>query len=389
MSKKSQNLHSLTPPPRKRAGKREREQKVLLGLVDLYLRTGKPIGSNTLRDHGFQDLSSATIRNYFTALETQGYLEQQHSSAGRLPTHKAYRLYAQNFLEYGILEPEHAQELDKLEGVSGKEINSFLQKASNRLSRLTETAVFISAPRFDHDFIQKIQLVPIDINRCLAVLVTNFGLVHTEELRSERSLDKSFLAGLERYFLSRFTDERPPKEMSPQDEEVAQSLYNEVMVRYIVGYANFMEEDIYRTGFSQLLSYPEFQDVTQLAGTLSLFENRQGMRLLLRECCTQERLKCWIGDDLNPYTHGSPSSAVITCPYYINQHVTGAVGILGPARLPYRSLFGALHAFADTISQKLTQMVHKHRISYRQPASDQLYVKGQATPILLEDRTEE
>ncbi len=393
--KKNPSLKTLKAPPKKRAGKQEREQKVLLGLVELYLRSGKPIGSNTLRDHGFQDLSSATIRNYFAELEKQGFLQQQHSSGGRLPTHAAYRLYAETYLDYGILEPEHGKTLEELES-EGKEANTFLQKAANKLSEMTETAVFISAPRFDHDFIQKVQLVSLDINRCLCVLVTDFGLVHTEVLRSEEDLTEEFLAELEEYFRWRFTGEEKLGSLGPEQLELAQNFYNEVMVRYIVGYANFVEEEVYRTGFSQLLAYPEFQDVAQLAGGLSLFENRQGMRLLLRECGTQNRMKVWVGEDLKSYTQGTPECSVITMPYHIHGNVGGAVGILGPARIPYRTLFGALHAFSEAIGEQLTRMVHKHRIQYRQPKGGELYYQEaeeslveEAKPILLEDKTDE
>jgi len=80
----------------KQKQKTAKEQAVLLGLVELYLLTGKPIGSNTLRDSGFHDISSATIRNYFTKLEAKGLLHQQHSSGGRVPTSTAYKLYAES-----------------------------------------------------------------------------------------------------------------------------------------------------------------------------------------------------------------------------------------------------------------------------------------------------
>src|SRR5690349_18344642 len=85
----------------KRPAKDQRERLVLLGLVDLHLSSGKPIGSNTLRENGFENLSSATIRNYFMKLEEDGFLKQQHSSGGRIPTEKGFRLYAQECLKNG------------------------------------------------------------------------------------------------------------------------------------------------------------------------------------------------------------------------------------------------------------------------------------------------
>ncbi|MFH7813426.1 hypothetical protein ACH0C8_16075, partial [Acetobacter lovaniensis] len=89
-------------------------------------------------------------------------------------------------------------------------------------------------------------------------------------------------------------------------------------------------EEIYRTGFSQLLAYPEFHDPNALANSLSLFENVRSMRLILRECAKVNRMKYWIGDDLAPFTLSTPECSVIAIPYCINHKPVGAVGLLGP-----------------------------------------------------------
>ena len=91
-------MKTWKPIPIKRMGKQERERKVLLGLVEYYIQTGKPVGSNTLKEAGFEDLSSATIRNYFANLEEEGYLVQSHSSGGRIPTDLSYRTYAEHVI---------------------------------------------------------------------------------------------------------------------------------------------------------------------------------------------------------------------------------------------------------------------------------------------------
>ena len=377
----------------KRPGKKEREQKVLLGLVELYIRLGKPVGSNTLRENGFQDLSSATIRNYFANLEATGYLAQQHASGGRVPTHLAYRAYAAAALEAPLLDPEYAEQIETLKGQDSREIANYLQQASDTLSSLIQMPVFISAPRFDHDFLRDIKLVLLDESRCLCVLITDFGMVHTEVLRTPLTLTEERLDNTANYFRARLNDEEEQIELDDEEKELAQTLYNEVMIRYIVSYSNFIEEDIYRTGFSQLLGYPDFGDVAKLAGSLSLFENIQGMRLILRECCAMQQMKYWIGDDLTAYTAPEADCAVIAAPYKINQSIVGGIALLGPARIPYRELFGAMKAFCEIISEELTKSVFKFRISFRQPSGDQLYLEKEESelmreeaPILLEDQ---
>src|SRR5262249_48058347 len=103
-------MKTLAP---KKPAKDKRERLILLGLVDLYLQTGKPIGSNTLRENGFESLSSATIRNYFSKLEEEGYLKQQHSSGGRIPTSIAYKAFAEAFSDQPRISSEESKEIKR------------------------------------------------------------------------------------------------------------------------------------------------------------------------------------------------------------------------------------------------------------------------------------
>lgn len=371
----------------KRPGKQDRERKVLLGLIEYYLKTNKPVGSHTLKEAGFEDLSSATIRNYFAHLEAEGYLSQQHSSGGRIPTHKAYRLYAHEHVETESMPPDEPLFSD-LRQAETHAIAAYLQKAAETLSMLSKTAVFLSSPRFDHDFITGLRLVPIDHARCLCVIITDFGVIKTEVLPIENKFSSHGVKRIEAYFHWRLTGNDKPEHMEPEEERAAQAIYNEIMVRYIVGYSNFTNEELYRTGFSQLLNYPEFRDPLSLATSLALFENAHSMQLLLKECSKMNRLKFWIGDDLSQVTQETPLCSVISIPYYINQQPVGALGILGPARMPYRELFGLLRAFSYNISTALTNSVFKFKIKFRQPQQGSAYIPSEEKPllVLLEDK---
>lgn len=367
----------------KKSGKNSRERKVLLGLVEHYLKTGKPVGSNTLKEEGFADLSSATIRNYFAHLEEEGYLTQQHSSGGRIPTNRAFRLYAQEHHDSHEVPPDQQKEINQLRQNDTKEIAAFLQQAAELLTRLTHTAVFISAPRFDQDFIVGIKLVAIDANRCLCILITDFGMIQTEVMVTSTKLSAFSVKHMESYFQWRLTGLNPPQNLSPKEEEQAKEFYNELMMRYVVGYTSFIDEEIYRTGFSKLLSYPEFYDPTMLASSLSLFENTHGMRLLLRECEKMNTLRFWVGDDLVSYSNTSnPECSVCTIPYQVNKQTVGAIGLLGPTRIPYKQLFGVLRAFAQGVGDVLTRNVYKFKITIRQPQRERMDGKWKDTLLL-------
>lgn len=376
----------------KKMSKEDRERRVLLALVEYYILSGKPVGSATLKEADIGDLSAATIRNYFARLEEEGYLIQQHTSGGRLPTDKAFRLYAQEKINCCYLTPEEEEEIRALHSHDSREIASYLQAAAEELSRMTSSAVFLSAPRFDHDFITAIKLLGIDQKRILCVIVTDFGVVKTEVIHVEKKLSAFAIKRIEEYFQWRLTGLNPPENLIQEEEILAQKIYNELVVRYIVGYSNFSDDEIYRTGFSKLVAYPEFHDAAILASSLSLFENKHSMRLLLKDCSKHNTVKFWIGEDLIPYAALTPNCSILATPYRINTQAAGAIGILSSVRIPYGKIFSILNAFSQVISQTLTRNMYKFKIKYRQPQQQPLDLNTaeirlikQTEPLLLED----
>ncbi len=376
------------PLAQKKPAKDQREKLVLFGLIELFLQTGKPIGSNTLRENGFDALSSATIRNYFAKLEEEGLLKQQHSSGGRIPTPTAYKLYAASHQDKPLVNEKEKQDLRDCLLKESREVAAYLQQAAEKVSAITNCAVFLSSPRFDQDFIIDIKLLALDHHRCLVALITDFGLVHTEILHSEKKLSNFTLKRLEAYFSWRMTGLDKPS-LDKEEEAIASRFYKEAMLRHIVSYTNFSSEDIYKTGFSKLLAYPDFNEASALANGLSLFENGSQLRSLLHECCQSNSLSCWIGDDLHSFAPAATACSVIAVPYKINQSTAGAIAILGPNRIPYRHLFGLLQITADLITESLTRSLYKHKITFRQPKPSHVeFKKGfQEQSLLLEDKT--
>ncbi|HSX11843.1 MAG TPA: heat-inducible transcriptional repressor HrcA [Chlamydiales bacterium] len=356
----------------KKLPKNDREQAVLLGLIELYLKQGKPIGSQTLQENGFESLSSATIRNYFSKMEEQGYLKQQHTSGGRIPTSKAFRLYADTHKNQGIIEGDQEELLEEAMKKTSREIATTLNQATETLSELAKCAVFFSSPRFDQDFIQDMRLIKLDETKLLSVLISDFGLIRTETIYIDRPIDAPFLRSVEEYFLWRMNKGEKPLFRQEAEAKMAQRIYNEVMVRHVVGYANFTSEDVLRTGLSKLLAYPEFNDAAALANSLSLLEDETQMRALLRECFKKGEMLCWIGDELCPFVPPGSECAVIAIPYRINQTIAGAIAILGPMRVPYKNLFGLMQIFSEQISRALTESVYKFKITFRQPGQEAL-----------------
>ena len=364
--------------------KEDKEKSILLGLVDLYIKTNAPIGSNFLKDSGFSHISSATIRNYFTELEKKEFLTQSHSSGGRIPTPKAFKFYAHFCQKNAQIEKKEDKLLKEALAKESKQITDYLNNSLDFLSNLTNLSVFQSSPRFDQDFINDIKIVALSPLKLLCVIITDFGLIKTEILYSKIPLDEKSIKLIEDFFLFRMQKKDDPLIDDHALLKQAKLLYNEIMVRYIVGYANYNTEDIYKTGLSQLLSYPEFNDPAVLAQCLSIFENSDQMNLILQSTIKNNELCFFIGDDLEKFGLKAQNMALICTPYYIANIAVGAIGILCPLRSPYKKLFGILKAYSRCLSDNLTKSIYKFKITYRK-SSDYKTITQKS--ILLEDKS--
>ncbi len=348
--------------------KAQREKQVLFGLIDLFIQSGKPIGSQTLQESGFDTLSSATIRNYFVKLEQEGLLEQGHTSAGRIPTPQAFKLFIDEADEPHALDPKEKKWIRSKLVKETKEVISYLQEAADLLSELGICATFLSSLRFDQDYVHDIKLVPLDSDRILSVLITDFGLVHTEIMRIESKLSHFSLKRIENFFRFKMTGlDRP--ELSEEEDQIAKRLYNEVLMRHLVSHVHFTHSDLYKTGFSKLLNHKDFAEITQLSSTMALFENENSLYTILSDAQRTGQLIRYLGDDLNCYIKTKePIASVLAVPYFINQTIAGAFGILIPLRSDYKRLIALLNLFQECISETLTKSVYTHKISYRKPS---------------------
>lgn len=378
-------MRHLRPVPIKKMKKDERIHEVLLGLVRLYVEEGKPVGSNTLKENGFDDLSSATIRNYFAKLEGEGYLSQPHVSGGRIPTGLAFKEYAAQIVEEGKFRQLSEQWAKPLYEETHR-VGQYLQRSADFLSEAIQLPVFISSPRFDQDFIVGIKVVEASKLRYVCIIETDFGQVLTEVFHLDHKLSSFDLKRLERYFRWRITGLEKPQGMSEAELKQAETFYQEVMLRYLVKYSNFSHEDVYRTGFSQLIAYPEFYDGMALGNALALFENVQIMREILNFAAKRDELGYIVGKDLEKIVPKTKNCAVLTVPYRIHHTTVGAVGLLAPMRCDYAKLFGMLETFSETMTRSLTKSIYKYKISYRQPEKKGIFLTHQQT-LLLEDNS--
>lgn len=366
---------------KKKTNRKDRETEVLIGLIDLFLQLRKPIGSHTLKENGFDHLSPATIRNYFARLETEGFLKQHHISGGRTPTDKGFRLYAKKALSKCKVAKDDDTFLASILFKEGKELSSYFQKTVEALSELTECAVFISSPRFDQDFISDIKLVRIDSMRVLAIIISDFSLVHTETIYLPKKLGHFSLKRIEEYFQFRLTGLNRPV-LSPEEEEFAKQNYNELILRHFIQQTQNEKACIYRGGLAKLLRHPSFHDPLVLSNTLSLFENEQSMQNILQKSLEKEHPHFWIGDDLQKHIGPPHHAAMVTIPYKMHNKKVGTIAIMGPTAMNYKKIFGILQKASAYLSKNLTKIMYKFKLTYRQPKTQAIGLQQDTAEVI-------
>lgn len=373
----------------KKTKKEGRESRILFGLIELYIESAKPIGSHTLQENGFGDLSSATIRNYCAKLEEMGLLMQQHSSGGRIPTEKAFELFA-SYCREQINTHEILQALEpSIKDNETKEPVLFINQAIEELSQKLDLATFASSPRFDHDFIKDIKLTAIDACRTLAIIITNFGLIQTETLHSDKKLSSFTLKRIENFFKLKLQAQNATGLLSEQEMVIAETFYHEIIVRYIALHANFSKEDIVTTGFSTLLNYKELIDPQLLANSLSLFENKEALAALAKDTMKKKDLTIYMGDLLKIFNKAASSTFVIAIPYTINHTIAGVIAVCGPLRVPYKTVIKEMIVMSKKISDTLTRSLYKFKLSYRTASTESPTHLKSEDKLLLEDKREE
>lgn len=361
--------------------KKQREMDVLIGLIELFLSSGKAVGSNTLRENGFEYISSATIRNYFATLEAKGYLKQEHTSGGRIPTDLALRLFVEQFVSDKSKHKTPQDDVEFLKTITQKEtkkLSLYLQEVTEAISELTSLTTLITAPRFDQDFISKVILTKVDETLAVCIIVTDFGFIHTENLYLPSHMSTFSLKRIEEYFAYRLSGQNKPA-LAEEEEAFAKEAYNEIMLRHFINFSNMDKPDIYKGGFSKLLRHTEFHDPETLSNTLSLFENNHSLQALL---FNNDSLKFHIGDDLRAIVPPPHKSALIQVPYFVHNKVVGNIAILGPTRMNYKEVISLLETVSDLLSENLTQNLYKFKLTYRTPKTSEITYTSSDLPVI-------
>ncbi len=344
----------------------ERKKKILNAIILNYQETGEPVGSRTISKYSDLQLSSATIRNEMADLEEMGLIVQPHTSAGRIPTDKGYRLYVNHMLETAEQEREpekqvpqvadHVVErLDRMERV--------LQQMIKVLAANTNYAALVSAPRYNRNKVKFIQLSRVEENRLLAVVVVEGNIIKNTIFEVEEPLREEDLFSLNLMLnsnLNGLTIEEISLDIITKLKEQA-GPHAEIVGKVLDAVAEAIradEEDlkIYTSGATNIFKYPELTDGSKAKDILQVFEEKEQLEELLTDKLNEEGkqgIQVYIGNEMP--VQSMKDCSVVTATYSFGGGMQGTIGIVGPKRMDYQKAVDAL----QTVMGQLDSMIRK------------------------------
>lgn len=325
----------------------DRKMKILKAVIRNYLETGEPVGSRTISKYTDLNLSSATIRNEMSDLEELGYILQPHTSAGRIPSDKGYRLYVDSMMAEKEREVEEMKEMllekeDKMEAL--------LKQAAKVLATSTNYATMISAPQIYRNKLKFIQLSRVETDQILAVIVGEGNVIKNhilsvdEELTDETLLKLNLLLNTNLNGLAMEEINLGMIAALKQQAGIHSSIVSDVLdaVAQVIKADDDLE--IYTSGTNNIFRYPELADHQRASELITAFEEKQALNELVQETLAMEEntgIQVYIGEEMK--VQSMKDCSVVTATYELEEGMKGTIGIIGPKRMDYEKVVSTLN----------------------------------------------
>ncbi|HEY8424457.1 MAG TPA: heat-inducible transcriptional repressor HrcA [Limnochordales bacterium] len=337
----------------------QRKRQVLKAVVEDYVDTAEPVGSRTLaRKYGL-GVSPATIRNEMADLEEMGFLEQPHTSAGRIPSDRGYRFFVDVLMDAVSPPPELVERLRRLYAQRVDQVGRLLRQTAQVLSEATDCLALVESPRVEPVTFRHLQVLPLSERRALLLLVTEEGLVQQRLVELPEPASEGELARISSVLTRRLAG----RTLDQVRATVLHELYNElsaygalldVALEALRPPGTDSDRPVYVLGTRRLFRQPEFQDLRRAQAVLGLVEQQELVRELLGRKSGEE-LVITIGQE-NPYPDLHDCS-LVTASYRVGGEIAGRIAVLGPKRMHYARISSVIELMARLLSEAFDRSV--------------------------------
>ena len=336
----------------------DRKLKILQTIIKTYLDTGEPVGSRTISKYTDLNLSSATIRNEMADLEDLGYIIQPHTSAGRIPSDKGYRLYVDMLMaekEQEVIEMQE-QLLEKAD-----KMDKILKQAAKVLAVNTNYATMVSAPAYNRNKLKFIQLSQVDEHQLIAVIVMEGNIIKNKIVTVEETLNNEIMLKLNMLLNTSLTGlavEEINLGMIARLKEQA-GIHSEIIGDVFDAIANTIQPEdmeIYTSGATNVFKYPELSDNQSAQEIINAFEEKQILQEIVTQTLSKEEnhgIQVYIGQETP--LQSMKDCSVVTATYELGEGMQGTIGIIGPKRMDYEHVMKTL----KTLMTELDEIFHK------------------------------
>jgi heat-inducible transcriptional repressor len=338
----------------------ERAQLLLKNLVERYIREGQPVGSRTLSRETGLELSAASIRNVMADLEDMGLVHSPHTSAGRIPTIKGYRLFVDSLLTIQPLDTSQVERLQQRMG-SSDDPERLLSIASQQLSDVTSMAGVVMVPKRKLVALRQVEFLPLSHNRVLVILVINEREVQNRIIQTQRNYSAAELQQIANYLnqVCAGRDLRQAREALLAEMDDTRSHMNQLMADAVRMAQHIFTEDETRgdyllEGQTNLMSYDEMSNLDKLRKLFDAFNQKRDILQLLDQSVHADGVQLFIGDESGYEVLDECS--VVTSPYKVEGEVLGVLGVIGPTRMAYDRVIPIVDVTAQLLGASLNQM---------------------------------
>lgn len=344
----------------------ERGREMLAHLIRTHIATGEPVGSRTIAKLTRDGLSSATVRNTISNLEEAGFLEQPHTSAGRVPTDKGYRFYVDHIIEQARLsETERDRIVRAMFAERWTSSDHLMSRASHLLSQYSESVGIVVSPNHSHEVIQHLEFVRLTDGRILVITVSRTGIVQDRLVRVSEQFTQDELERTARYVNTNFAGLTLPaireeliKRMTEEKALYDRLLQNAVLLcEQGLSESDETPPDVFVDGTSNIIAKPDFADTDRMRELFRIFEEKGRLVKLLSECVEpspRQSVGVRIGAE-----NGIPTlrgCAVITSSYGYDEQVVGNLGVVGPMRMEYARTISIVNYVARLLERALSEL---------------------------------
>ncbi|HEX7400790.1 MAG TPA: heat-inducible transcriptional repressor HrcA [candidate division Zixibacteria bacterium] len=336
----------------------EREKLILQSLIDYYVTTAEPVGSRAVAQKFSLGISPATIRNTMQDLEEMGLVTQPHTSAGRIPTDKGYRVYVDSVMGREALSSLEEDQIRREIHPDYAAVEDILEQTSRVLAAVSRQLGITISPRFDKGILTRIDLIPVEDKKILVVLAVKHGLVRTVLLEAESNLnteqvEKTANVLNERLCGLTLGEIKDSMDLRLKEATSADPRLIKIFLDSAENLLNFTEtEEMHLGGTTNILDQPEFKDREKLKGFIQVLEEKKLLSELISSQGIKEGITITIGNEIE---RGEiQSCSLVTSPYRAGK-VKGTIGIIGPTRMKYSKLVSLVEYTAKRLSEVLSK----------------------------------